>query len=331
VVQRREARRIAAEALAEIAGPDSPTLRPEAIVRSLSPGDQQLVEIARALARTRARATGSATGSGCRLLILDEPTSSLAENDVARLFTRIRALRERGVSVLYISHFREELTAIADGYTVIRDGRTVATGRMAGASLTAIVHDMAGRSVEQLFPRSPRTRGDVVIAVDAVEGSKKVSGARTVAGASFRLHRGEVLGIAGLVGAGRTELLRAIFGLDPVVRGDVRVGVHSGMHSRAHASPAARLAEGVGMLSEDRKGEGRCAISREGTSRRSPWRGSSIMASTCSSSTSPRAGSTSAARRRSTRSSIASRPAARRCSSCRATCPSSSACATASP
>jgi ribose transport system ATP-binding protein len=175
---------------------------------------------------------------------------------VARLFTRIRALRERGVSVLYISHFLEELTAIADGYTVIRDGRTVATGRMAGASLTAIVHDMAGRSVEQLFPRSPRTRGDVVIAVDAVEGSKKVSGARTVAGASFRLHRGEVLGIAGLVGAGRTELLRAIFGLDPVVRGDVRVGVHSGMHSRAHASPAARLAEGVGMLSEDRKGEG---------------------------------------------------------------------------
>ncbi len=203
-------------------------------VGDLSLADRQLVEIARALA-----------DEGCRVLILDEPTSSLGREEVGVLFERIRALEERGLAILYVSHFLEEVKEIADRYTVLRDGKTVGTGSVKEVAVSDLVATMAGKPISQLFVRSKRTPGDVVLScVD-------VGGALRPVRASFELRRGEVLGIAGLVGAGRTELLRLLFGLDPMARGTVRAFGHTGA-----ASPADRIAQGFGMLSEDRKGEG---------------------------------------------------------------------------
>jgi len=201
---------------------------------SLPVAVQQLVEIARALAQ-----------SDTRVLILDEPTSSLAEDDVRRLFAAIRTLKSRGLSVLYISHVLEEVQEIADRFTVLRDGRTVGGGEARAVPRSDIVRMMAGRRMDQLFPRSAHTAGDPILELDGVGGMVKP------AFASLSLRRGEVVGIGGLMGAGRTELLRVIFGLDPVRRGSIRVAAWSG-----RATPRRRLAQGVGLLSEDRKAEG---------------------------------------------------------------------------
>jgi ribose transport system ATP-binding protein len=209
-------------------------IHPRAEVRDLGPGARQIVEIARAIAQ-----------DSCRVLILDEPTSSLMAADVDRLFSLLSGLRERGITILYISHFLEEVQRIADSFTVLRDGATVGRGRLKETSLSDIVRQMAGRQVAELFPRSERAPGEVVLEI------KDLAGAKMPLSASLELRRGEVLGVAGLVGAGRTELLRAVFGLDPVRRGTVRAGAYVGP-----ASPARRLDQGIGLLSEDRKAEG---------------------------------------------------------------------------
>jgi ribose transport system ATP-binding protein len=209
-------------------------IRPEDLVMNLSASDQQLVEIARALAQTE-----------CRLLILDEPTSRLAADDVERLFAAIRRLRESGTTVLYVSHFLEEVQRIADRFTVLRDGRAVGSGSMSLVTLDDLVRLMGGQAAEQPFVRSARQPGEVLLEL------RELGGVRLPRSASLTLARGEVVGIAGLVGSGRTELLRAIFGLDPVRRGSIRVLCYTGP-----ASAAARLQQGVGLLSEDRKQEG---------------------------------------------------------------------------
>src|SRR5690606_10551457 len=126
-------------------------------------------------------------------------------------------LSESGLAIVYISHFLEEVRRIADAYTVLRDGKHVQSGRVADVTSDDLVTMMAGRRVEQLFVRSERSPGDVVLELSHVAGQRLPSAA------SLELRRGEVLGIAGLVGAGRTELLRAVFGLDPVKSGRVRV------------------------------------------------------------------------------------------------------------
>jgi len=182
---------------------------------------------------------------GAGLLVLDEPTSSLARNDIERLFDLVRRLRTRGLGIVYISHFLEEVRVLADRFTVLRDGRSVGSGETASASDAQIIAMMVGRTVADLYPRSPRTPGEVVLEL------RDIAGVRKPIGASLALHRGEVLGIAGLVGAGRTELLRAIFGLDPVRAGRVKVKAFEGA-----ASPREQWARGVGMVSEDRKMEG---------------------------------------------------------------------------
>jgi len=231
VVDRGKARAAAGAAIARLGrrGIDL-----DAPANALPVAAQQIVEIARALAR-----------SDPRVLILDEPTSSLADDDVRGLFAAIRALGARGTSVLYISHVLEEVREIADRFTVLRDGRTVGGGEAAAAAREEIVRMMAGRRVDELFPRSAHTPGDVVLELDGVAGAVKPESA------SLALRRGEVVGVGGLVGAGRTELLRAVFGLDPVRRGTIRVAAWAGW-----APPHRRLAQGVGLLSEDRKGEG---------------------------------------------------------------------------
>jgi ribose transport system ATP-binding protein len=232
ILDRRETRRIAQAALADVGRAD---LALDAPVASLPIAEQQLVEIARAV-----------TGD-CKLLILDEPTSSLGRADVERLFERVRALRAKGTCVLYISHFLEEVRTIAERFTVLRDGATAAGGRVADVTDAEIIRSMAGRPIEALFHRAAgaRSPGDVVLQLDALAGRSKPTSA------SLTLRRGEILGIAGLVGAGRTEMLRAIFGLDPVLRGTLNVKGHLGARS-----PRARLDQGMGLLSEDRKTEG---------------------------------------------------------------------------
>jgi ribose transport system ATP-binding protein len=233
VVDRRAMRRRALSALEEL---HHPHIRPEAVVGGLPIATQQIVEIARAVA------------VGCRVLVLDEPTSSLAQADAESLFELVARLRQRGHAVVYITHFIEEAKRVADRFTVLRDGQTVGGGEMATTTVPAIVDLMVGRRLEQLYPRSDRNvehRGEPVLAVTDLAGVRKPERA------SFVLHRGEVLGIAGLMGAGRTELLRALAGLDPVVSGTVKLGVHSGP-----ATPGQRWSQGMALVSENRKEEG---------------------------------------------------------------------------
>jgi len=227
LIDRKQVRRKATEALSQLGHPE---IDPRALVGRLSVALQQLVEIARAVA------------VGSRVLILDEPTSSLSADDTKRLFELIGRLKQRGHAVVYISHFIEEVKQVADRFTVLRDGRTVGSGETRDTSVDQIVGMMIGRQIDQLYPRSQRTPGPVVLEVSHLAGSIKPFSA------SFTLRRNEVLGIAGLVGAGRTELLRAIFGLDAVRKGRIRVGAYFG-----RASPARRWAQSVGLLCEDRK------------------------------------------------------------------------------
>jgi ribose transport system ATP-binding protein len=157
----------------------------------------------------------------------------------------VRRLRGQGLAIIYISHFLEEISAVCDRYTVLRDGRSVGGGAVAGAQHDRIVSLMVGRDVEALYPRNHHQPGEPVLTIENLAGRARP------ASATFELRRGEVLGIAGLIGAGRTELLRAIFGLDPVRRGDIRVAAVSGP-----AAPGARWRQGVGFVSENRKAEG---------------------------------------------------------------------------
>jgi ribose transport system ATP-binding protein len=219
-----------------------PELTPHRLVGDLPLAAQQVVEICRALA------------SNCRILLMDEPTSSLQRADVERLFELIHRLRSQGLGIVYISHFLEEVREIADVHTVLRDGRSVAHGAIADCTNQQLVAHMVGRPVENLFPaRTSREPGEVALRVDRLEALPAVRSA------SFELRRGEVLGIAGLMGSGRTEMVRAIFGLDPITGGEVTVPAGGGAGrsgALTSGSIPARLVRGVGYLSEDRKGEG---------------------------------------------------------------------------
>ncbi len=219
-------REMAARALAALGHDD---IAPDAIVGSLSVAAQQLVEIARAIA------------VGCRVLVLDEPTSSLGRADVEHLFELLRHLKAQGHAIVYISHFIEEVKTVADRFIVLRDGRNAGGGETTSATHDDIVALMVGESVGNLFPRSPRTRGEAILEVAGLEPGS----------ASFTLHRGEIFGVAGVLGSGRTRLLRTLFGLEPVRSGRVRIGVYSGT-----ARPHERWMHGMGLLSEDRKEEG---------------------------------------------------------------------------
>ena len=231
LVRGREHRRIVREALDLLEHPD---IRPEAKVRDLSVGAQQLVEVARALV------------SQARVIVFDEPTSSLSIRDAERLFAIIDRLRHRGLSIVYISHFLEEVRRIAETYTVIRDGRSVAEGRLADTTMPAIIGHMVGRDLDELFPHVSHAIGEPILELDRFLPKGRTRPA------TLTVRRGEILGVAGLIGAGRSRLVRSIFGLEPVVSGTVRIAqVVAGA-----ARPRSRIAQGVGFLSEDRKGEG---------------------------------------------------------------------------
>jgi ribose transport system ATP-binding protein len=210
-----------------------PDLRPQTPVRQLSIAVRQLVEIARALA------------SDSRVLVFDEPTSSLTQQDVQHLFAVIRKLRDAGYGIVYISHFLEEIRQVCDCYAVLRDGRSVGNGDLAGATDTEIVSLMVGRGVADLFPSVSHTPGETLLSIS------DLSGAIAPKGASLELKRGEIFGLAGLIGAGRTELLRCLFALDPVRNGTVRVA-----NVTINQNTPARIRAGLGLVSEDRKTEG---------------------------------------------------------------------------
>jgi len=215
-LRRREMERRAREALSALGHGD---LAPDTPVGNLSVGLRQVVELARALVLD------------ARVVALDEPTSSLAAADVPRLFEVIRRLRDRGVAVLYISHFLEEIEQIAGRFTVLRDGRTAGEGAIGETGRGRIIEMMVGRRISEMFPQREHAIGEPVLELEELA-------APGVERASLVLGRGEILGVAGLIGAGRTEMLRAIFGLAPVRSGRVK------------------LVALAGMLSEDRKGEG---------------------------------------------------------------------------
>jgi len=206
-------------------------------VRSISIGLQQVVEIARALI------------SDAEVIIMDEPTSSLSEADTRRLFSVIRRLSGSGIAIIYISHFLEEVTEIADTYTVLRDGESVGTGSVSSTDIPHLIGLMIGRTLTEMFPRTDHTTGDVVVAVEGLTGDTLPQDV------SFDLHRGEILGIAGLVGAGRSETLRCIFGLENARKGRLHVTGERPMQIH-YMNPNRALSMNVGFLSENRKDEG---------------------------------------------------------------------------
>jgi len=216
-----------------------PEIRPETRVGDLSIAARQIVEICRAIA---ARA---------RIILMDEPTSSLQRDDVDRLFSLIRKFREQGITIVYISHFLEEVREIADNFTVLRDGQVVATGEIRSISDEELISCMVGRPVDNLFP--PRS-SQLAQEQETVLDVQNLAAPPNLKDASFELRRGEILGIAGLMGSGRTQTVRAIFGLDQARAGTIELKGKCLIASRC--TPAGQLMQGLGYLSEDRKGEG---------------------------------------------------------------------------
>ena len=203
--------------------------------RSLSLPEQQLVEMARALS-IRAR-----------LLILDEPTASLTPREVDRLFDLLKDLRASGVAIIYISHRLEELPRLADRVTVLRDGRTIGTEDMAAIDGAGLIKLMVGRDVASVFPKREIAAGAPVLEIEGL--SSRDAGVMDI---SLTVRRGEIVGLAGLVGAGRTELARVLFGLTPRDAGSVRV---NGRDVRPR-SPEEAIAAGIAYLPEDRRRHG---------------------------------------------------------------------------
>ena len=226
-----ERRRRASELLALVGA----RIDPSAEAGALSMPEQQLVEIARAL------------GAEARVLILDEPTASLSEADTENLFRVLRRLREQGVGMVYISHRLEELPLIADRVTVLRDGSTIDTRDVRGVTREELIQLMVGRELTAVFPKREVAQGDVVLELRGL-GCRALG----VSGVSLELRAGEILGLAGLVGAGRSELARILFGLDPADAGEILL---RGRPVRID-TPGQALDAGIAYLPEDRRRHG---------------------------------------------------------------------------
>ncbi len=209
-------------------------LDPRRPVAGLGVAQQQMVEIAKALSLD------------AKLLIMDEPTSALTDTEINQLFTVIRRLKARGVSVVFISHHLEEVFEICDRGTVLRDGEYIDTVDLAAVTKEDIIRMMVGRNLEQQYPKAESLRGEEAL---RVEGLKRDGVLHDI---TFNAFTGEILGIAGLVGAGRSELMRAVFGADPIDAGEVFIfGKQIDVRS-----PQQAIRAGVGLLPEDRKQQG---------------------------------------------------------------------------
>jgi len=230
LLDRRAMKRRATEWLARVG---MERLDPGTLVERLSVGQQQMVEIARAL------------GQEARVLIMDEPTAALTEHETATLFKLIRELREQGKGIVYVSHRMEEIFAICDRISVLRDGQFVGTRPIPGLGFDEVVKMMVGRTLDARYPARTPNIGEVRLKADHIGGGP-------VHDVSFDLHAGEVLGVAGLLGAGRTELARLIFGLDRLSSGKITLdGVEV-----TPRSPSEAIRAGFGFVTEDRKAQG---------------------------------------------------------------------------
>ena len=210
-------------------------IAPEAEVRSLSMPEQQLVEIACAL------------GAGARVVIMDEPTASLTQKEQHLLFAVVRELRTHGVGVIYISHRLEEIFALADRVTVLRDGESVGTNRVDEMTESSLIKMMVGREMSAIYPPSESAPAGPVLALREVGCA-----ASGVQGVSLEVRAGEVVGLAGLVGAGRTELARILFGITPADAGEIRLG---GQRVEVRSAREA-VAQGIAYVPEDRRRHG---------------------------------------------------------------------------
>lgn len=224
-------RKKAEELLARIGAEISPV----AEVSSLSMPEQQLVEIACAL------------GSGARIVIMDEPTASLTQKEQHLLFKVVRDLRTQGVGVVYISHRLEEIFALADRVTVLRDGESVGTNPVDGLNESQMIRLMVGRDVETIYPQAEHELGEVLLKVDSL--SCAASG---LEGLNFQIRAGEIFGLAGLVGAGRTELARVLFGITPADGGSISL---NGQLLEI-GSPRQAISHGIAYVPEDRRKHG---------------------------------------------------------------------------
>ena len=210
-------------------------ISPDAEVRSLSMPEQQLVEIACAL------------GSGARIVVMDEPTASLTQKEQHLLFAVVRDLRQNGVGVIYISHRLEEIFALADRVTVLRDGQSVGTHPVADIDEAGLIRLMVGREVAQIYPAAESAPGAVVLSLNQL--GCRSSGVNNV---SFDVRAGEIFGLGGLVGAGRTELARILFGLTPADSGTITLGGQP----LTLRTPQAAVAHGIAYVPEDRRRHG---------------------------------------------------------------------------
>ena len=209
-------------------------IAPDRPARGLSIADQQLVEIAKALSLD------------ARVLVMDEPTAALSGVEVERLFAVVRALTESGAAVLFISHRFDEVFALCQRVTVLRDGAWVRTDPIADLTVEQVVRSMVGRDVSTLFPKQDTTAGEVVLSVDGLRRHG------VFADVTFQVRAGEIVALAGLVGAGRSEIVRAVFGIDRYDAGEVSVRGRR----IPPGSPAAAVAAGIALVPEDRRQQG---------------------------------------------------------------------------
>ncbi|MEW2392252.1 sugar ABC transporter ATP-binding protein [Streptomyces venezuelae] len=209
-------------------------LDPEQPARGLSIADQQIVEIAKALS------------FDARVLIMDEPTAALTGSEVARLFGVVRALREQGAAVLFISHRLEEIFALCRRVTTLRDGALIASEPLDGLTEDDLVRRMVGRDLDELYPKQHTRPGDVALSV------RRLTREGVFTDVSFDVRRGEIVGLAGLVGAGRSEVARAVFGVDRWDAGTVEVQGKA----LPNGAPSAAMAAGLALVPEDRRAQG---------------------------------------------------------------------------
>jgi ribose transport system ATP-binding protein len=205
-----------------------------ALIADLSIAQRQMVEIARAISFQS------------RIIILDEPTSALSEREADKLFTLMHSLREQGVTLIYISHRMEEIFSISDRVAVMRDGQLIGVQPTKELTINKVVQMMVGRELKEFFPKTDTKLGEVVLEAHHLRSSTRLKDA------SFSLRKGEILGLAGLVGSGRTDLARVIFGADRLNGGEIRI---HGQSVRIH-SPQEAIRMGIGLITEDRKAQG---------------------------------------------------------------------------
>ncbi len=209
-------------------------LSPTALMKDLSVANTQMVEIAKAISYDS------------NLIIMDEPTSAITDREVAQLFKMIAALKAKGVAIIYITHKMDEVFKIADDITVFRDGRHIATVRATETSRNQLIAMMVGRELTNIFPKEDAPIGEVVLSV------RNLTRKGIVHDVSFDLRRGEILGLAGLMGAGRTEVIEGLFGIHKIDAGEIKI---KGQPARIKA-PSDAIKHGMALLTEDRKRTG---------------------------------------------------------------------------